>query len=456
MGPPVRPRDRPANREAAERPELVLAGRAWYRGRLQAIELGIDEAGRICTIGRDRRGARRHDVGDRVLLPSASDLHVHLREPGPPDAGETIATGTVAAAVGGVGLVGEMPNTDPPVTSVDRLEAKAARVQGRAAVDVLLYAAAQENGPLAPLARGAGGFKLYMSPTPGIAAGPEGPALARLLEELARFDLPLAVHAEDPGRFVGARPPVDPVGWDRARPAAAESAAIDHLLGAPDLLRLHVAHVTSAAAAARLRARGVSCEVTPHHLLLAARRGADARFKVNPPLRSESERAALWARFASGDIACVASDHAPHSVASKSEPFARAPSGVPGVETMLPLLLARVGSGALALPVLLRAACDRPARILGQPVGRLAVGHRANLLVVDFRARTPVRADRLRSGCGWSPFEGMAATFPTEHWRDGRRIVQDGEYVGVPDGAVVRPEYAPGETGPRPRDDGRR
>jgi len=384
-------------------------------------------------------------VGDRVLLPSASDLHVHLREPGPPDAGETIPTGTVAAAMGGIGLVGEMPNTDPPVTSVDLLESKAARVRGRAAVDMLLYAAARETDPIARLSRSAGGFKLYMSPSTGIAAGPTGPALARLLEDLAGSDLPVAVHAEDPGRFAPEPPAVDPVGWDRVRPAAAEDAAIDRLLGAPRRLRLHVAHVTSAAAAARIAAEGVSCEVTPHHLLLAARPGADARFKVNPPLRSEPERAALWERFRAGGIPCVASDHAPHPSASKARPFAQAPSGVPGVETMLPLLLARVGAGELALPVLLRSACDRPARILGQPVGRLAVGHRANLLVVDFRARARVRADRLRTACGWSPFEGMAAIFPSEHWKAGRPIVQGGEYVGVPDGEVVRPEYAPGE-----------
>jgi dihydroorotase len=109
---------------------------------------------------------------------------------------------------------------------------------------------------------------------------------------------------------------------------------------------------------------------------------------------------------------------------------------------MLPLLLARVRAGELDLEVLLRAACDRPARWLGQPIGRIAAGHRAHLIVVDFRARTSLSGRRLHSACGWTPFEGWEAILPREHYRDGVRIVEEGEYVGAPTGRVVRPEFA--------------
>jgi len=142
----------------------------------------------------------------------------------------------------------------------------------------------------------------------------------------------------------------------------------------------------------------------------------------------------------------LASDHAPHPGNAKELRFDRAPSGVPGVETMFPLMLAKVRSGELDLSVLLRAACDRPARWLGQPVGRLAPGHRANLLVIDFTKRSRVVGRALRSPCGWSPFEGWEVVRPVEHYRDGQRIVEGGEYVGTPVGRVVRPEYAPGES----------
>ncbi len=442
MAPPVRPRSGTARKEAAEA-ELVLCGRAWVAGRLQPLEVGIDGEGTIRAIGRNVRGARRHDVGERVLLPAATDVHVHLRDPGPEAEVETIASGTVGAALGGVGLVGEMPNTEPAVTSVERLEEKEARVRGRAATDVLLYAAALEPRALAALARRAGGFKLYLAPTTGIDPAPEAGQLDALLAELAHHDLPLAVHAEDPGRFRTGLAAVDPVSWDERRPVDAEESAVRRLLAASAWLRLHVAHATAAPIVALARARGVSCEVTAQHLLLSNASGRDGRFKVNPPLRSELARAALWREFAEGRVPILASDHAPHAALAKALPFDVAPSGVPGVQTTVPLMLAKVGEGKLALDVLLRAACDRPARLLGQPMGRIAPGHRANLLVVEFRSRRPIRGAQLRSPCGWSPFEGFPAVFPVEHWHDGERVVDGGEYVGRPCGRVVRPEYAP-------------
>ena len=168
MTPPVR-KASPENRPPA--PEMaawVLAGRAFVRGRLQSVEIGISEDGMILSVGKVRSDAPRHDVGEGVILPSASDLHVHFREPGGPDGGESIATGTTQAAVGGVALVGEMPNTNPPVTDVETLMDKAGRVQGAAAVDVLLYASPTRPRALDRLASRAGAFKLYLSPTTGI------------------------------------------------------------------------------------------------------------------------------------------------------------------------------------------------------------------------------------------------------------------------------------------------
>jgi dihydroorotase len=377
-----------------------------------------------------------------VILPAATDVHVHLRDPGPEADVETFSTGTIAAALGGIGLLGEMPNTVPPVTDLERLEAKEARARGRAAVDVLLYALPTDVRSVRSLSRHAGGFKLYLSPTTEVAEAPSDQLLSELLAEIARHDLPLVVHAEEPRRFALSPPALDPAGWDRARPALGEAAAVRTVLEGPPRLRLHIAHATNSGVVASVRNRGVSCEATPHHLLLSNASGTDARFKVNPPLRDEATRAALWSDFAAGKVPILASDHAPHSVESKSRGFDTAPSGVPGLQTSLPLMLAKVARGELALDVLVRAACDRPARLLGQPLGRLSLGHRADLLVVDFRARGPLRVERLRSPCGWSPFDGFEAVFPLEHWREGERIVDGGEYVGRPGGRVVRPEYS--------------
>jgi len=423
-------------------PASVLAGRAFVLGRLQPVEIAIGDDGRILSIGKVRTGAPRHDVGDAVILPAATDLHVHFRDPGGSDEAENFATGTVAAALGGVGLVGEMPNTTPPVVDADALAQKAARVRGRAAVDVLLYASPRVAANRTTLARTAGAFKLYLSPTTGIDDPPPLGELPEILASVAELGLPLTVHAEDPTRFRGSGHPQDPAEWNAQRPVRAELAALDAMLSPPPALRLHIAHVTTGEAAARLRGRSISFEASPHHLLLSDRSGPDARWKVNPPLRPESDRAALWEAFRRGDVPCLASDHAPHDASDKALPFERAPSGVPGVETMLPLLLARVRSNDLDLATLLRAACDRPARWLGQPCGRIAVGDRAHLLVIDFRARTTLSGRRLHSACGWTPFEGWEAILPKEHYRDGIRIVEGGEYVGSPNGRVVRPDFA--------------
>jgi dihydroorotase len=425
-------------------PEEVFAGRAWFRGRLQGVEIGVGPDGRITEIGRRVSGPSRHDFGDLVILPSSTDIHVHFREPGGPADVESFETGTVGAALGGVGLVADMPNTVPPVTDRERLGTKAAGARGRLAVDLLLYGAATTPAAVRSLGRAAGAFKLYMSPTTGIDQPPEPATMRAILEAVGATGLALSVHAEAPDRFRHHpdRPVESTADWDAERPPDAEARAVDRLLPAPAALRLHIAHVTTATVAERLAEAGHSFEASPHHLLLAARPNGDARSKVNPPLRSEPERARLWEAFCAGRVPIVASDHAPHPADAKALPFDRAPSGMPGVQTLLPLLLARVRTGELSLPTLLAAACDRPARWLGAPQGRLAVGHRANFVVVDFRERRPITARTLHAPCGWTAFEGHEGIFPSEHYRDGRPIVQGGEYVGGAHGRILRPEYA--------------
>jgi dihydroorotase len=438
-----RPREASAEAGSAPTPERVLAGRAWIRGRLQPIELGIDADGTIVRLARNVRGAERRDLGERILLPSATDLHVHFRDPTGTELGENWSTGTLQAALGGAGLVGEMPNSVPPVTTVDRLTERRDRGRGRLAVDMLLYAAVQNPALVPSLGREAGGFKLYLSPTTAIDPPSEGTPLEPLLEAVADTGLPLAVHAEDPAEFREVEDLSGPDGWTAHRPVRAEERAVERVLAsAPPTLRLHIAHVTCASVADRIAAAGVSGEVTPHHLLLAARAGLDARYKVNPPLRPEAVRAELWDRFAAGGVPCLASDHAPHTAAEKRRPFRDAPSGAPGVATMLPLLLARVRAQELELPRLLAAACDRPARWLGVPHGRLEVGHRANLVVVDFRRRSRIDPKLHGGPNGWTPFDGREAIFPWEHYLGGHRIVEDGEYVGSAIGRFRRPEYA--------------
>jgi len=355
-----------------------------------------------------------------------------------------VADGTIEAALGGIGLAADMPNTRPPTDRVDRLTERADRARGRAAIDLLLYATPTRPDQIPALGRAAGAFKLFLGPTTGIGSPPDPLELPGLLRAVADTGLPLTVHAEDPEAFPPGPEPADTVDWDRRRPKAAEARAIDRLGSGPARLRLHVAHITDPESIPRLAAQGVSFEATPHHLLLETNPGDGPRRKVNPPLRSPADRAALFRAFREGRIPVLASDHAPHSIAEKDRPFALAPSGVPGVETMLPLLLEEVRRGELDLGVLVRAAMERPARWLGQPMGRIAPGHRAHLIVVDFRDRRTIASRRLHAPCGWTPFEGWPAIFPGTHLLYGVPIVEDSEHVGRAVGRVHRPEFAPG------------
>ncbi len=427
-------------------PEEVYSGRILRDGRLVAADVGV-AGGEIVAVKVSLSGGKRRDLGEQVLLPSAVDLHVHFRDPGPPGAGESFDTGTLQAAYGGVGAVVDMPNTQPPVDSLEHLEEKEGRAHGRARCDVLLYAALLPRSPVEALGTRAAGFKLFLSPTTGDLPIPSWEELPALLERVAASRLPLHVHAEDPLAFGDLGAAGDARAWDRARPALSEERALSRLLPGPASLKLHLAHLTTQKGVELARSFGASAEVTPQHLLLSAPASPDGRWKVNPPLRDEGERAALYGEFTQGRVPMLASDHAPHPLAEKERPFPLAPAGMPGVETTFPLFLAKVREQELSLSGLVGAFCERPARFLGLPRGGIVPGREANFLAVDFRAVRRIRAEDLHAPCGWTPFEGFRGIFPTLHLLRGEVLLSEGEYVGSPHGRVLRPgDLPPGPT----------
>jgi dihydroorotase len=178
----------------------------------------------------------------------------------------------------------------------------------------------------------------------------------------------------------------------------------------------------------------VTCEVTPHHLLLDARedRALGAFGKANPPIRNAQERETLWKAFLGGNIDVLASDHAPHLEEEKDAGFGEAPAGVPGTETMLPLMMPLVKQGRLEPAVLVDAVCANPARIFGLDAGRMAIGTPAHIAVFEMGAARPIKGKRLHSKCAWSPFEGMEAIFPKAVFLRGEMIVEDWEPLVSP------------------------
>jgi len=315
-----------------------------------------------------------------LKIPGLIDVHVHLREPGG-EHKEDMASGSAAALAGGVVVVLDMPNTYPPVVDAGTLARKRRLAQEKAVCDIGFYAGASETNAreAAGLAGEAVGLKIYLDQT-------YGPLRMRSLAALlAHFrtwpaDRPIAVHAE--GLSV------------------AMAIGLARVCGR----RLHLCHISRADEIALIRAAkesgaNVTCEVTPHHLFLteadAERLGPYGSMK--PSLAAEADRAALWANLDAVD--CIATDHAPHTPAEKEGDAP--PPGVPGLETMLPLLLTAVAEGRLTLDRMVELTHDAPLRIFGLP-------EPADCWVeVDPKARHTLGSDGLLTRCGWTPFDGM-------------------------------------------------
>lgn len=424
-----------------ERAMQVVEGRVFRGGALRREALGIED-GRIVAVGpRLRADQGRRDFGDRLILPGAIDAHVHLREPGMVQK-EDFRTGTLAAAFGGVTTVLDMPNTIPPVVDLRRLSEKWKLVSGRANVDYGFHVGLVPGGDASRTEGLATAYKVYMAETTGGLDAGEYSRLGELIAPAARAGKVVVFHAEDRA-LIHPGPAADLKGHLRCRPAAAEASAIRTLL---DLrrARIHVAHVSSREGLDALGGADLTAEVTPHHLLLDISSDLGALGKVNPPLRTREDREALLRAFAAGRIPLLASDHAPHTLEEKAE-FEGAPAGMPGVETMVPLLMALVRRGHLPLERLIDAFAPRPAAVFGlEGKGRLEVGMDADLMVVDPSRGQRIRGDDLHSRCGWTAFEGWEAISPQFVMLRGEPIVEEGEVVAEGSGRLVAPRGVEG------------
>lgn len=405
--------------------ELVVEGRAFVKGKLSNWCIGIED-GRIAALGKSLRGEERLDCRHMLVLPAAIDPHVHLRDPGL-TAKEDFSTGTLAAAFGGVSCVLDMPNTLPPAVGLRDLLEKKEAIARKAWVDYGLFAGCVPGGKLEPMAPHAAGFKMFMGSSTGKLLVTEEKDMLRIGRAVKSTGKVLSVHAEDEA-LIGTGVERDLYDHLKNRPSAAEVSAIRKL---PSLgCRINVCHISSLDGLRAAEELKLSKEVAAHHMLLDrdSKRGAMA--KVNPPLRTEEDRLGLLQAFIAGRIEMLGSDHAPHTLEDKEQEFSSAPSGMPGVETQVPIMLALVKKGMLPLDVLVRAMAERPAELFGLNKGRIEEGRDADLMIVDTRTMAGIKINNLHSKCGWSLYEGFDAIFPHATMVCGSIVVEDGSVTG--------------------------
>ncbi len=433
--------------------DLVLKGGAVFTPNgLETVDVGI-RAGKIAALETIdvKKGKTVFAATGLTVLPGVIDSQVHFREPGLTHK-EDLASGSAGAALGGVTAFCEMPNTQPNTLSTEDLADKLARAKGRAWVDHAFFiGAAEENANRLPELEtlpGCAGVKIFMGSSTGSLLIADDEGLKRVLRQGRRR---VAIHAEDEARLRerlalvkgGADPEQHPV-WRDEETALRATQRLIRIARAAGR-RVHVLHISTAAEMDFLTQHKdiATIEVLTHHLTLVApdcyrRLGTFAQ--MNPPIRDQRHQAALWRAVQTGLVDCIGSDHAPHTREEKARPYPQSPAGMPGVQTLLPVMLHHLHAGRLSLPRLVDLLSAGPARVYGiAGKGRIALGYDADFSIVDLRAERVIDNRWIRAKCGWSPYHGLAVTgWPVATILRGDFVMREDELIGKPQGQPLR------------------
>ncbi|MDD3933134.1 dihydroorotase [Methanoculleus sp. UBA303] len=409
--------------------DLVLMNMGLPTGRRADIVIA---GGIVRHVGAAVRADDTIDCSRFTCLPGAVDMHVHMRG-GVQAKKEDWRTGTVSAIAGGVTVVVDQPNTVPPITTPEILRARLREAEEHAVCGFAVNAGVTPDADLAGMWHaGSMAFGETFAAPSSYGGGLDPETLRVLLDRIHTLGGLATVHAEE----VAGPAPATLAGHNRARSGAGEARAMRAISAlAPERMRLHFCHASTAAS---IEAARGTVEVTPHHLFLSYTmfEEDDTRARVNPPLRDEETRRGLWSCWDAIDV--IASDHAPHTFSEKALPFEAAPSGIPGVETMVPLLMAAVQRREISLTSVMEKTSWRPAAILGIPRAGFEPGDRADYALYPDEV-TRIDASRLHAKCGWSPFEGLSAVFPEEVIVRGERAYACGDHL------AAHPAWYPGQ-----------
>lgn len=399
-----------------------------------------------------------YDAKDKYVLPGVIDAHVHFRDPGL-TVKEDFESGSIAAVMGGVTMVADMPNVIPVTSTVERFNEKVSIVKEKSYVDFAFFALLNNenyNEMEGLKNSGALGFKIFLGTSTGDIAAPSPAVMVQQMELSGKLGLRIGFHCETSElnsyytKLNKVRTDVtDGVLLSMARPVFSEALAIQTAIcyARYTKAKIHILHVTSSdgallVAEAKRKGIDVTSETCPHYLFLDAEKNT---YKVLPPIRDESHRKGLWKQIENGVIDMVATDHAPHTAAEKALPVWEAPGGLCGVETLVPLFLNEVNKGNISINDFARITSEAPAKIWGiyPQKGNLLPGADADITVVDLSMRKKISINELHSKSETSPYDGMDVQgFPAATIIRGAIVMRDGKLTGKKGyGTLISPKF---------------
>ncbi|WP_075522936.1 dihydroorotase [Candidatus Pelagibacter communis] len=429
---------------------IIKNGQCYIDGKLEDKDIAVKD-GKIFKIGKVSEDAKEvYDASSKIVLPGCIDTQTHFREPGSTDT-EDLHSGSRAAVAGGITAVFEMPNTNPPTANLKEFQKKLDLAKNRMYCNYAFYFGATANNvsQLAELKdlEGCCGIKLFAGSSTGNLLVAEEKDIDKVFKNSSKV---VAVHSEDEEILIKNKKLIKagdvhshPI-W-RSEECAMSSTRRIVRIAEKYNKKAHVLHVTTKQEIDFLSQHkgNITFEITPQHLTIYApdcynKLGTYAQ--MNPPLRDKSHYDRLWYAVKNNLNDTIGSDHAPHLKVNKEKEYPNSPSGMPGVQTLMPVMLNHVNAGRLSLTQLINLVCENPIKIFGiRNKGFIKEGYDADFTIVDMNKKIVIKNENIESKCGWSPFHGVEFKgTPVSTIIKGKMKMKDGKIIGEPEGTPLK------------------
>ena len=420
---------------------IIKNGSCYIDGKLTKTDIGLS-GNKIKKIGKiELNSSKVYDATDKVVLPGIIDTQVHFREPGSTDA-EDLESGSRAAVLGGVTALFEMPNTNPPTSNLVEFDKKLQAAKNRMHSNYAFYfgATPDNTDQLAQLkdVEGCCGVKLFAGSSTGNLLVDKEADIEKVISSSDRI---VSIHSEDEDiiklrkKFIKKGDVHSHAEWRNVEVAMSSTRRVVKIAERYNK-KIHVLHVTTREEVdfLAMHKKNVTFETTPQHLTMYAPDCYDklgTYAQMNPPLRTKEHYDRLWVAIKNNIVDVLGSDHAPHLKENKDKEYPNSPSGMPGVQTIFPVMLDHVNNGKLTLQQLINLMCENPCKIFGiKNKGYLKEGYDADLTIADMNKEVVIKNEMIASKCGWTPFNNHKVKgFPVATIVNGHLVMSDGKVV---------------------------